>query len=443
MMRRVLIVTSSYVPAMIADMHRARHLAWELPRIDWRVEILCPDGSYQQPSCMDEDSTDFFSRNAITHFVPQYFAKIFRLLGFGNIGWRAVLPMLLAGRRLLRQREFDVVYISTTQFPLFLLGPAWQRCLGVPYILDLHDPCYKEDTVSPIWARPSLKHTFSHWLAKQIESLTVPAAAGLIAVSPAYIQTLSLRYASKKPRWLEEGRQAVIPFSALQCEFDEAARKQTESTDPIRGQQIRIIYVGAGGPIMRRSFLFLCRVLAYLREDDPKSVNKIRFDLFGTVLGWHDGDQRLLMDLARDEGIAELVCEDPRRVSYRKSVQLLLESDGVLILGVDDPGYMPSKLFSYAVSGKPVLAVIRRDSAAFAYFQSAPRLGHAIWFDKTGEMPVVDAAQTVDNFLREAIARMTFERQTEVEYFMAPSMARRHAELFEACLQQDVSPAVR
>ena len=55
-MPRVLIVTSTYAPAMIADMHRARQLAWELPKLGWQVEILTPDVSYQPASCRDDDS---------------------------------------------------------------------------------------------------------------------------------------------------------------------------------------------------------------------------------------------------------------------------------------------------------------------------------------------------------------------------------------------------
>jgi hypothetical protein len=110
---------------------------------------------------------------------------------------------------------------------------------------------------------------------------------------------------------------------------------------------------------------------------------------------------------------------------------------------VDDAGYMPSKLFSYASSGKPLLAAVRRDSSAFAQFQSTPGLGHAIWFDQSGEMPVAAAAQEVGNFLREAASRMNFDRRTILKSFVAPFMAQRHAELFEACLQANVSISVR
>ena len=442
MKRRVLIVTSSYAPTMIADMHRARHLAWELPKIGWQVEILSPDNSYQQPSCLDEDSAGFFPPDTITHFVRQYCSRLFRVLGFGSIGWRALLPMLLAGGRLLRGRGFDLVYFSTTQFPLFLLGPVWLRWLGVSFVLDIHDPCYKEDSVTPVWARPSLKYTLSRWLAKHIESLSVPAAAGVVAVSPDYIRTLRGRYENDRPQWLGGGRQAVIPFAVLPQDFDEVAKKTIAITDPAAEQPARIVYVGAGGPIMLRAFRLLCRALAYLREHDPRLIDRVKIELYGTMLGWQEGDPGILRTL-REHGIADLVREDPHRVSYRRSVELLLEGDGVLVLGVDDAGYMPSKLFSYALSGRPVLAAIRRDSPAFAQFQSTPGLGHAIWFDQSGEMLMAAVAEEVGNFLREAAARIKFDRKTMLKSFMAPFMARRHAELFEACLQPNVSTSVR
>ena len=124
-MRRVLIVTSSYAPTMIADMHRARHFAWELPRVGWNVEVLCPDSSYQRPSCIDKDSVQFFSPTTEIHFVTAYHPAVFSALNVGSIGWRAFIPMLRTGRQLLKSGRFDLVYISTTQFVLFLLGQAW------------------------------------------------------------------------------------------------------------------------------------------------------------------------------------------------------------------------------------------------------------------------------------------------------------------------------
>src|SRR5438876_9325579 len=97
-MRRILIVTGSYAPAMIADMHRARQLAWHLPQLGWEVEILCPDETYQPRSCLDDDSAAFFAADIPVHYVPQRLAWLFRTLGIGSIGMRAILPSWRAGR---------------------------------------------------------------------------------------------------------------------------------------------------------------------------------------------------------------------------------------------------------------------------------------------------------------------------------------------------------
>ena len=98
-MRRVLIVTSSYAPTMIADMQRVRQLAWELPKLGWEVEILSPSIEYQPATCIDEDSAGFFSADSLVHSVPAIWPNVFRAVGIGNIGWRALLPLWLAGNR--------------------------------------------------------------------------------------------------------------------------------------------------------------------------------------------------------------------------------------------------------------------------------------------------------------------------------------------------------
>jgi len=432
-MRRVLIVTSSYAPTMIADMQRARQLAWELPRLGWEVEVLSPSTQYQPASCVDEDSAGFFSPNSQVHFVPEIYPSLFRSAGIGNIGWRALLPLWLAGKRLLRQRPFDLVFISTAQFPLFLLGRMWKRRFGVPFVVDLHDPLYQEGASHPVWAPPRLKHRLSHWLAEQVEKNVATSAQGIIAVSPNYIDALRRRHEAKQPAWLQPGRRAEIPFSALPRDLDEAARS-TELSHERNGPPYRIVYVGVGGIVMARSFTFFSRVLSELRKRSPELCEAIRVELFGTILGWKPGEVRGLADIASKWGIDDLVREEPKRLSYRSSLEVLLDSDGALILGVDDPGYIPSKLFNYALSGKPLLATLRREGPAFSKFQSISGLGHTLWIGKEDDMPLDEAINVLEVFLREVVARTTFDRKKSITPFLAGPMAQRHASLFEACL---------
>jgi len=418
---------------MTADMQRARQLAWELPKLGWDVEILSPSTEYQHATCIDKDSAEFFSPHSTAHCVPETWPDLCRLAGVGTIGWRALLPLWFAGKRLLRRKHFDVVYISTAHFPLYLLGSIWQRELGVPCVLDLHDPLYKEGSRHPKWAQPRLKHRVSNALAKYLEAHVATAARGLIAVSPDYIDTLRRRHEAKEPAWVQPGRWNAIPFSALPRDLCEAADGLAPEAGR-NGPPYRIVYVGVGGPVMTRSFTLFTQVLSQLRVRSAKLCEGIRIELYGTMLGWRPGEPRSLADIAAKWGIDDLVREEPGRLSYRHSLQLLLQSDGALIFGVEDAGYMPSKLFSYALSGKPLLATLHREGPAFSMFQSIPDLGHALWIGQNDDMPLEDAMNVLEAFLCEVIARQIFDRRTGITPYLAPAMARRHVELFEACL---------
>ncbi|MEA2952063.1 MAG: hypothetical protein QOJ96_1583 [Alphaproteobacteria bacterium] len=426
-MRRVLIVTGSYAPTMIADMHRARQLAWELPKLGWNVEIFCPGATYQPRSCMDEDSAAFFTDTPV-HSVPQRFAPLFAALGVGSIGMRAFLPALRAGRQLLAKESYDLIYISTAQFLLFLLGPAWRRQFGTPFVLDLHDPVYREGATPP----RGLKQSMSRALSRYVEAKAVEAASGLISVSPKYLDDLRRRYAKSGPAWLPPKRQAVIPFAVLPSDFAEAERTIPPQPDT---ELAKIVYVGAGGPIMVRSFALFCRALSRIRTQRAGLLDHVRVELHGTASAVGGNAENHLAKVAGEYGVADIVSEHPVRVSYRRSLELLLQAEGALILGVDDSGYMPSKLLPYAYSGKPILASLHRDSPALRIFRETPDLGHAVWFADSEEMPVAEAANIVGDFLAEAVSRRQFDRHACLEPYSVAAMARRHAEVFEACLQ--------
>jgi hypothetical protein len=436
-MRRALIVTGSYAPTMAADMHRARHLAWELPKLGWDVEILSPDSSFQPSSWMDSDSAAFFQPDTTVHFVPRFFPHIFRLLGIGNIGWRALLPMYFTGGKLLTRGYYDLVYITTAQFPLFLLGWGWWMRLKIPYVLDFHDPCYGDERDKPGIRRRGLKHAVSRWTSKYIESISTTKAAGVIAVSPNYSETLRRRYEKGRPAWLFSSRRhAVIPFAVLPHDLIEAGTSVAAAAEQ---QPRRIIYVGVGGQIMLRSFALVCEALSYLRVREPRLVDAIRIELYGTISGWREGEPRHLALKAQERGVGHLVREHPGRVSYRRSLNLLVESDGGLILGNDDIGYMPSKLFTYGLSGKPLLASLRYEGPAYSQFLDTPELGRAIWFRESTEIPITEAAEVVKAFIHDIVARRNIDRRSILEPFLAPAEARRHVDLFEACLQGGVT----
>jgi hypothetical protein len=438
--RRVLIVVSSYRPAMLADMQRARALAWELPALGWDVEILTPAACEVRQDAIEPDGDGFFANGTPVHEVRAWLAPLFRLLGLGSGAWRMWLPMYRRGRALLASRRFDLVYFSTTAFNFFFFGPLWWARSGVPYVLDFHDP----------WVLPAQRYRgagwkarLSAWLDPSLEKKAVCDAAGLIAVSDAYIAALKQRYQRQAPLWLKPHRHATIPFSAEERDLVEARRGRDSAAaagvvrsagTATKTGELTLHYVG-DGPSRRRSFALICQALAHLRACvDSTLASRVRIRLFGTGEPVTHVSDTVLKPAADAAGIADLVEEWPQRVPYRRALELMLESSALLVLGADDSGYVPSKLFGYALSGRPLLACLRRDGPAYALFRSEPRLGRALWFDQKHEMPLDEAASVVREFLHEVAAGMTFDRRSFLQAHLSPAMARRHVELFQACL---------
>ena len=417
---------------MIADMQRARMLAWELPKLGWNVEILTPRATEVRQDVVEDGAATFFAPGVPVHEVGSVARRVFEALGSHTHMWRTLWPMRQGGTELISSKRFDLIYFSTTAFMYFALGPHWKRKYKIPYVTDFQDPWVRESG-----AANQSNHSWRRLLLDRISDLTerhvMLNADGLISVSPNYIEMLGARYRDNSPVWLASGRHAVIPFGALDHDLVEAA-KTAKTVELSESDELTICYVGDGGLIRARSFALICRALALLRSQKNPVANRVRLRLHGTIYGWKPGEAKPLEIVGREIGVGDLIAELPERLSYRQSLEMLLRSDGAFILGVDDAGYMPSKLFSYGLSGKPLLASLRRDSPAFARFQSSRQLGHTLWFDRYNEMPVIEAANMLNDFLQEVVARRRIDRRDIMEQFLAPTMARRHVELFEACL---------
>lgn len=431
--KTVLVVTSSYAPAMIADMHRARHLAWELPALGWNVEILAPGESYQFANSLDRDSDGFFCASTPVHYAPAQGAIARRVVRTGTIGWRALIPLYVTGRNLLRQRRFDLVYFSTTQFNLFLLGGRWRAELGVPYVLDIHDPISRTPRPGERSGAPGIKGSINRWILREIEPRALRSAAGLVSVSAHYLDALRDRHGEAMTRRIPRDRQVVVPFAGSERDLMEAGSRMPQSAR-LPGGVRRVVYVGAGGYLMARAFAVFCRALREAIDAGALGGAALRVELYGTMSTWREGDRKDLWEIAQREGVAEYVVEDPRRVSYRKSLELLLGADGALILGVDDDGYMPSKLYTYALSGRPLLAVLRRGSEGAGAFDRLPQLGHLMAFGDARESGGADRAPLAA-FIGEVVAGRAFDRRNAIGDHLAPAMAAAHARLFDACVR--------
>ena len=67
-------------------------------------------------------------------------AKTTRKFGLGSLSMRAYFQIRRKGNELLKNEQFDIVFISTTAFHVMALGPGWKKKFGVPFVLDMQDP---------------------------------------------------------------------------------------------------------------------------------------------------------------------------------------------------------------------------------------------------------------------------------------------------------------
>jgi len=424
-MRRVLIVTASYYPALLADTHRARLLAPELKNFGWEAEVLAAGLKFQRPDAIESDSSAFFDHAIPVHFAEGPACSIFSLFNMRSIGWRAFVPMFRQGNRLLSTRKFDLIYLSTTQFNLFYLGILWQRRFKVPFLLDFHDP-WRRAGRKYLTTKHRLKRLLTDAFASWLEKTTITRASGVVAVSPNYLRQLDERY--QRSRALRSNCKVVIPFAA--------SSRDLQAVPSAADDSHTIAYVGAGGPIMEKSWRGILAVVQRLNEEGSLEVASFRFRFYGTEAFWSDSQPKYLVEIAHEYGLGSMVEEHPRRISYRRAVEIIQSCSGLIILGVDDPAYMPSKLFLYAMTGKPLLVSLHRDSQANNYFRETEGLGHLIHFEPGSRKIGDDEENEVKAFFGEAELGKTFSREQSLRKYLASNSAKLHAELFDRVLSK-------
>ncbi len=431
-MPRVLIVTSGFLPYLGADMHRARLLAAELPAQGWEVELLVPGDAFQLSGHYDPNAA-LLAVDAPVHRAEPEWSKLFAMLHARSLGWRAYRPLRRLGDALLSRGRFDLVYFSCSQPAFFHLGVGWRHRFRTPFVLDFHDPWYSD-------LLPQAKH-LSRWkrilanrLARSMERTTLEHASGLVSVSPKYLEALNARYQECDWAALRPERQALIPFAASDKDYLAASKLVLPEVGIGVAGTRTIVYTGAGGSIMEASFRKICRLLAEVRTRSPSPLSGVRIQLFGTE-PLAAGRVPTLTRIIAEEGLSGLISEYPARLSYLEALRRVMDADGLLVLGVDDQAYSPSKLFLYAMSGKPILACMRTGSAVDDYFDRVPELGHLIHFGGACADPIPNSLPSMLGFLQQVAKQGALDRRSMLAEWLAPAMARRHAELFDKCLQ--------
>jgi len=129
----------------------------------------------------------------------------------------------------------------------------------------------------------------------------------------------------------------------------------------------------------------LLRSLAKLRRRHPAVAGDLRLHFVGTSNQPGAKGEGPVTPIAREEGVVDLISETSQRVPYLEALSLLANSDGILIIGSDEPHYTASKIFPSLMSGSPFLSLFHAASSAHAILSQAGG-GLAYSFKNTDEL---------------------------------------------------------
>ena len=411
-MKKILIISPYFPPANAADMQRVRMSLPYFEEFGWTAEVVTCDPDYYACNT-DPLLVKSLPDNLKIHYVKAFDKKWTSKVGLGSLALRSLWFYKQRVNQILKTQTFDLIYFSTTQFPVCILGAYWKKKFNIPYVIDMQDPWhsdYYED--KPKHERPA-KYWFSYRLNKYLEPIAMKSVDGLIAVSSAYITALKQRYPSLNNKPTE-----VITFGYSTIDF-EIAKELSIKEDVANEKTLK--YIGVLGAVMNKGLDLLLRNIS--QQEAFKNKYEIIFK--GTSYAPAHLATKTTPPFAKKYDLTN-VNESTERIGMYEVLQELQTADGLLIMGTDDPGYTASKLYPYLQTGKPILAILHPMSSANAILKE---LSNAVVISLQDKNETV--IEKLNQFQEIIENKKYFVDRKKLEQFSAKNLTLRQTLLFE------------
>jgi len=422
-MKKVLIISPYFPPSNAPDMQRIRMSLPYFKLFGWEAEVVAVDPKYS------EIVKDSLLTLSVPPDIPVHLVKAFSKnwtwkVGLGSISLRSLWFYKQKVNSLLKNQKFDLIYFSTTQFPVCILGSYWKKRFGVPYVIDMQDPWHSEYYINKPKSERPPKYWFSYWLNKLLEPIAMKNVSGLISVSKAYVSDLKNRY----PLIVDIPAE-IITFSAFEKDLEIVCKNKVNLNHAftIDNDLINLIYVGRGGNDLHKAVRILLGGFKKGIEENKKVFEKIRFHFIGTSYAPIGEGKPTILPIASSLGLSDYVLEQTDRIPFYEALKILQEADILIIPGSDDPKYTASKIFPYVLARKPLLGVFSRLSSVFSIISDC-NAGTMIDINSTESSTYV--YEFLNEFLNGQHKSINTNWET-FEEFTALSMTRKQCNLFE------------
>jgi hypothetical protein len=424
-LKRVLIISPYFPPTNAADTQRVRMSLPYFREFGWEPEVVTVDLCYSD-MVMDPLLSQTVPTDIPTHFVKALPKQWTSKVGLGSIALRSLFYYRKKVNSLLKEKKFDLIYFSTTQFPVCILGAYWKKKFKIPYVIDMQDPWHSdfyED--KPKEERPP-KYWAAYQISKRLEPIAMNKVGGLIAVSDGYLQTLSERYPNCK-----KVPQRTITFGAFEPDFTIAKQNVLlqPSMLPQGDEKVSIVYVGRGGKDMQTAVAFLLESFKKGLEKFPAIFTRIHFYFIGTSYAAAGEGKPTISPIAEQIGVADYVTEITDRIPFYQTLNTLSDASALFIPGSSDPQYTASKIYPYVLAKRPILAFFHPASSVVSFLK-ASGVGTVLTFDQN----LHEIEKKMIGFMSDLSENQLGNRVPDaqvMEKYSARFMTKKQCELFD------------
>jgi hypothetical protein len=432
MTRRLALVSGHFPPSNLVGAQRARLWSRYLPEFGWDPIVVTGDpAEYEERP--DPDLERLVAPGLKVVHAKTLPTRPVRLVG--DIGIRSFWGCYRALARMAKAREIDFVMVTIPSNFLAPVGRLLHLRHGLPFGIDYQDPWVNRWTGNE---KPFSRAWASNRLAEILEPWSVRDAALITGMAPGYVSGMLER----NPKVAAQSELAYMPMGTAPEDYAlvRSLGRAPFLFDPADGR-FHMIYAGA---LLPAGFVVLDRFLAglrTLRELAPQVGARLAVHFVGTGSSPDDPQGHRVLPRARAAGVEEMVDEHPHRIGYVDTLNHLMHSSAVLVLGSTEPHYTPSKVFQAMLSERPVFALLHRDSTAVAMIRSA-HVGEVLTLTE-GELPsAVSVATSLQGFIERPAYEAASVDRSAFEGYSARESTRLFAEALDRACARSVRPTV-
>ena len=254
-----------------------------------------------------------------------------------------ILPAVIRGRKLVRQRDIDVIFATGSPWSGLIVGYLISRLTGKPLIADFRDPWMN----NPFHQS---KGRMLDGLASRLEQRVVRYSRWVSLNTDALHDEFVRRYPN-----LDHGRFVVMPNGFDPDDFEDLHADATATQESEPDRWITLIHAGfLYGPRDPKALLLALRK-ANLNITD--NARKIRFIQIG----------ELALDYKVEEEFSDLLEQgqlvlEPQK-PYRECLNRMAAADVLVNIQPGTKTQVPSKLYDYLALNRPILNITTSDGA--------------------------------------------------------------------------------